>query len=573
MGREYRHGRSHSRERERELGMDRRRGRSHSRERELGREYRRGRSHSRERELGRDRRRGRHRSSSSESRRRRKRSISPIDQNDKWRYRRRYCPASLDKGRDSDYYHDTERHDASYRLPRSRSYERQTESCSRYERRLHRNKSPLSRSASRNGSVGPCAAKSVHVSEMGQLSRLCQPPSAAGAQVHAAGHSNAEVLLGVGAVTEQPTENHEVVPCSLQRSVPVLIATHQAFIEALQSVHGKAEALPIERVRVFCVTDADRVAQPNSQAEVPASWWISLSNSVDVDCQYLISSGRMYEEVNNWLRDTLMRGSPDVVNRYRQRDDTAWFGVQHSVDVVNVEVDTACGQQRKMYEYVEEAKLKRLAEIIMRHFATASGRTSTELMARSVDDVTDSNLTTATTKGIAIMVSSRKEQEVVLSRLLTLLQDRFGFVRCTCSLEDFQRGSADVLITYDWAILVAHESSKASGVKSSRTESSITGPLRFPTMVVNYGFPRVFLEPGKEESLLECLVMRTRALLKGYGTADGTIRRTNQTGPSPDSGSPMVATKSSVLTLLTERQAYGRLGRLFVQRAQALATP
>ncbi|KAH8609077.1 hypothetical protein ERJ75_001231500 [Trypanosoma vivax] len=43
-------GRSHSRERERELGREYRRGRSHSRERELGMDRRRGRSHSRERE-------------------------------------------------------------------------------------------------------------------------------------------------------------------------------------------------------------------------------------------------------------------------------------------------------------------------------------------------------------------------------------------------------------------------------------------------------------------------------------------------------------------------------------------
>ncbi|KAF8278605.1 hypothetical protein TcBrA4_0114800 [Trypanosoma cruzi] len=42
-------------------------------------------------------------------------------------------------------------------------------------------------------------------------------------------------------------------------------------------------------------------------------------------------------------------------------------------------------------------------------------------------------------------------------------------------------------------------------------------PVEF---VVNFGFPRALMAPGKEESLLECLVIRTRTLLHHTAARD-----------------------------------------------------
>ncbi|KAF8278618.1 hypothetical protein TcBrA4_0114790 [Trypanosoma cruzi] len=147
----------------------------------------------------------------------------------------------------------------------------------------------------------------------------------------------------------------EEIPQFLQQHVPILIGTHQSLVEALQTVRGQAEILPLECVRIVCISDADRMAQPNSQMAVPTSWWISLSNAVDVECQYIVSASRMYDEVDGWLQETLLQETPDVVNRYRQRDDTVWDGVQHIIEEVLVDEAEEYGAQQ-MLSGVEAGK-------------------------------------------------------------------------------------------------------------------------------------------------------------------------------------------------------------------------
>ncbi|EKF27413.1 hypothetical protein MOQ_008866 [Trypanosoma cruzi marinkellei] len=305
--------------------------------------------------------------------------------------------------------------------------------------------------------------------------------------------------------TLMPTASCEQIPQFLQQHVPILIATHQSLVEALQMVRGQAEILPLECVRIACISDADRMAQPNSQMAVPTSWWISFSNAVDVECQYIVSASRMYDEVDGWLQETLLQDTPDVVNRYRQRDDTVWDGVQHIIEEVLVDEAEEYAAQH-MFERVEAAKLRRLLRIVKQHFCSSHANSGGHSEVAGTHHLTHgsaaSNPATPFTSSVGrmvVVVSSRKEQDSVFPQLLTGLRESDARVHCTCQLADFQRGEADVLVTYDWMLCVASDD---GGVRNRPVD-----------VVVNFGFPRALMAPGKEESLLECLVIRTRTLL------------------------------------------------------------
>ncbi|KEG11099.1 hypothetical protein DQ04_02981040 [Trypanosoma grayi] len=362
---------------------------------------------------------------------------------------------------------------------------------------------------------------------------------------------------------------HKEIPKFLQQRVPILITTHQSIAEALEKVRGQAEVLPLECVRVVCVSDADRVAQPTSQVAVDASWWISVSNAVDVECQYIVSASRMYDEVEGWLRNTLLRDTPDVVNSYRQRDDTVWCGVQHLAEVVAVEGMEERNAQ-PMFERVEAVKVDRLIQIVAQHFRSSDA-----------SDVADPSFSSSAAPGsavgslppsvgqVAIVVASRREQEAVLPQLLAGLQRRAAQVRATCDMHDFQRGNADVLVTYDWALCTSAASAGVSAHDASRRRVEV---------IVNYAFPRMLLAPGKEESLLECLTIRTRTLLHGAAAADACTKDVEEEDAAQGEGvsaffaaaSRTARAQPTVWTLLTERQMHGRPGKLLMSRAHAL---
>ncbi|RNF19295.1 uncharacterized protein Tco025E_04230 [Trypanosoma conorhini] len=353
------------------------------------------------------------------------------------------------------------------------------------------------------------------------------------------------------------------VPRFLQQRLPVLIATHQSLVEALQLVQGQAEVLPLECVRIVCISDADRVAQPTSQTVVPMSWWISLSNAVDVECQYIVSAARMYDEVDGWLQESLLQGTPDAVNRYRQRDDTVWDGVQHILEEVTVdEAEEHAGQH--MFERVEAAKLRRLLGLVTRHFRAShvngvehSDVADAHHHARGAAATSSAAPFASSVGRMVVVVSSRKEQDAVFPQLLAALRERDARLRCTCQLADFQRGAADVLVAYDWMLCVAGDGGDATP--------------RPVEVVVNFGFPRALMAPGREGSLLECLEIRTRTLLRPTAAdaaqaSDGTTAAFFAQDAAPARAQP------TVVTLLTERQLHGRFGRLLTSRAQALAS-
>ncbi|PWU93409.1 hypothetical protein C4B63_31g267 [Trypanosoma cruzi] len=364
--------------------------------------------------------------------------------------------------------------------------------------------------------------------------------------------------------TSMATGFCEEIPQFLQQHVPILIGTHQSLVEALQTVRGQAEIIPLECVRIVCISDADRMAQPNSQMAVPTSWWISLSNAVDVECQYIVSASRMYDEVDGWLQETLLQETPDVVNRYRQRDDTVWDGVQHIIEEVLVDEAEEYGAQQ-MFERVEAAKVRRLLRIVKQHFCSShvnsGGHSEVAASRHHTDGSAASNSATPLTSSVGrmvVVVSSRKEQESVFPQLLTGLRESDARVHCTCQMADFQRGEADVLVTYDWMLCVASDD---GGMKNR--------PVEF---VVNFGFPRALMAPGKEESLLECLVIRTRTLLHHTAARDTVDEKDDESFFFEGRDAPVVRTQPTVLTLLTERQIHGRFGRLLTSRAQAMSS-
>ncbi|CBH13627.1 hypothetical protein, conserved [Trypanosoma brucei gambiense DAL972] len=362
-------------------------------------------------------------------------------------------------------------------------------------------------------------------------------------------------------VRQSVLDDVEEVPHCLQQHVPILLATHQSFADALQEVRGQAEMLPFECIRVVCISDADRVAQPNSQASLLPSWWVSFSNAVDVDCQFIVSASRMLDEVDTWLRETVLNDTPNVINRYRQRDDTVWLAVQHIIEVVHVDEPTDYRQSRQSYEGVEGAKLDRLADIVTRHFSPPHGTGAADGAAGNVADASSSHHASSMVGRLIVMVSSRKEQEAVFSHLFSLLQSQSDRVRCTCQWEEFQQGNADLLVAYDWMVTIAHDHSEGE----SRSHCPIS-------VVVNYSFPRMLLAPGKEESLLECLVIRTRSLLCGYAPAGVNDHPKDQRSGVFGREGNITRMPLSVLTILTARQVHGRLGRLLQQRAQALTS-
>lgn len=372
--------------------------------------------------------------------------------------------------------------------------------------------------------------------------------------------------------------NHAAVSCGeipfcLQCRVPILIVTQQSLVEALQLVQGQAEVLPLESVRIVCISDADRIAQPVSQACIPTSWWVSFSNAVDVECQYIVSASRMYDEVDGWLRETLLRETPDVVNRYRQRDDTVWCGVDHLVEAVRVveeEEDEEKGRRQRavqqFFERVDAAKIGRLFDIILQHFSLAhagSVDNNDTVMHRhgnfgnsggnnsnENNDSGDKASLPSLVGRLVVVVASRREQEFVFQQLSSGLEKSAACVCCTCSLQDFQRGEADVLVAYDWMLCSFDDEMNLSG--------------RPVEKVVNFSFPRALMAPGKEESLLECIMIRARTLLHHK-----EFEESNNGKVGDDLSSFAVGTRLSVVTLLTDRQINGRIGRLLTLRAQA----
>ncbi|RNF01996.1 hypothetical protein TraAM80_06658 [Trypanosoma rangeli] len=163
---------------------------------------------------------------------------------------------------------------------------------------------------------------------------------------------------------------------------------------------------------------------------------------------------------------------------------------------------------------------------------------------------------------MVVVVSSRKEQDAVFPQLLAGLRGSDARVRCTCQLVEFQRGAADVLVTYDWMLCVA-------GSEDEATHRPVE-------VVVNFGFPRALMAPGREESLLECLVIRTRALLHPTATATETANSAQANDGATTAffaeGGAFAGAQPTVVTLLTERQLHGRFGRLLASRAQAIAS-
>ncbi|KAH9584214.1 hypothetical protein LSM04_004041 [Trypanosoma melophagium] len=359
-------------------------------------------------------------------------------------------------------------------------------------------------------------------------------------------------------VVPPPVSTRDEIPHFLQQRVPILVTTHQSLVEALQLVRGQAEVLPLESVRVVCISDVDRISQPTSQIAAPASWWISFSNAVDVDCQYILSAARLYDEVNIWMRGTILRDSPDVVHRYRQRDDTVWHGgVQHVLDVVRVEEIVEERSKQELYERVDAAKLQRLVDIVIHHFRSASGN----------DKGHTSGTSPASVGRVVIVVSSRKEQELIFQHVQSELAKSTAWVQCVCHFSDFYRSNADVLVTYDWMVSLASDTENMTGRRVS--------------LLVNYGFPRILLAPGKEEELLECVVIRTRTFLhrpitlkqerESENEEKGGEQNKDESGFFAEDGNDSRGQRT-VITLLTERQVYGRLGKLLLSRAQAISS-
>eukprot|EP00796_Vickermania_ingenoplastis_P007025 gene7025-4983_t len=366
------------------------------------------------------------------------------------------------------------------------------------------------------------------------------------------------------------------LPSYLTRRIPVLLLTYHGLREALESSGSggggmiTSVALPLERVGLFAVMEADKVLRPPLRDSLTASHWVSVMNAMDVDCQVVVTTRSQLEDVHSLMVSAFV---PDCKEEdlwcWSLEDQAIWRFLQVDVEPVNVqptggedghegraappgELDAfgrphGGGGPRVTGVDIDTAKLLHTAGLVLQHFRERSEGWQGP--------------------AVVVVCGSRREQETVaqhLGKILLESQSRSaaperrhdedeeehtpshagaGLLRLTTVPEAFGRGHAEILVLTDTQL---HDP------REQRTLTQLVSPN--VRLLLHYSIPKGALM-GSEEGLREVLATRARRLL---GSTAQLWRRLRL--PSTDAAGRELMECIPCRVLLTEHQLKGRVG-------------
>ncbi|KAG5482333.1 hypothetical protein LSCM4_05586 [Leishmania orientalis] len=385
-------------------------------------------------------------------------------------------------------------------------------------------------------------------------------------------------MTSYATVVEEPTSSGErqreaieagtasEQPDALCQRVPLLITTYHALQTALELVQGEASALPpLEHVRVALFTNLERALMPPLKESFVHSWWLSLVNALDVECQFVVTADRMGNEVRGFLNSTILPDAGERLVHFDQRDGSIWAMMKVQVCAVPVEAPVAAlppnsgsgGRPRISGSDIDAAKVAHLYSTISEHISSAACRA-----AHSRDDAALAASGGGQLARVVVVCSARREQSLVVTQLQCLLSDQerganAAVLRVTERAEVFRASEAEVLVLTD----------------AQLTDPRVLRDVHQCTevdLILHFSLPRPVMMRLEKEEIIDVLAQRGRAIL---GTSKQFCARrwwrvaaaASAAGgdaaiAEPNSAADFVPAKVECLLLLTEHNMHGRAG-------------
>ncbi|KAI5691805.1 hypothetical protein MNV84_02192 [Leishmania braziliensis] len=362
---------------------------------------------------------------------------------------------------------------------------------------------------------------------------------------------------------EDPTAERSDI---LRQRVPLLITTYHALQTVLGMVQGEASALPpLEHVRVALFANLERALMPPLKESFLHSWWLSLVNALDVECQFVVTADRMGREVRGFLDSTVIPDAGERLVHFDQRDASVWAMMNVQVRAVPVEVPVAAsppnsgnaGRPRISGSDIDAAKVAHLFSIITEHMSSADSHATRD------GDVS----AFAAHRGrqgarVVVICSARREQALVVTQLQGLLGDHehdthAAVVRVTERAELFRASGAEVLVLTD---------AQLADPRVARDVQHCTDV----DLILHFSLPRPVMTQLEKKEIIDLLAQRGRTILgnskqfcarrwwrtaavasaAGVGAASG----------APNNALDFVPVKVECQLLMTEHNVHGRAG-------------
>ncbi|KAG5508759.1 hypothetical protein JKF63_05257 [Porcisia hertigi] len=362
----------------------------------------------------------------------------------------------------------------------------------------------------------------------------------------------------------------------LRQRVPLLITTYHALQTALGMVQGEASALPpLEHVRVALFANLERALMPPLKDSFLHTWWVSLVNALDVECQFVVTADRMGSEVRGFLDSTVVPDAGERLVHFEQSDASIWAIMDVQVCAVPVELPAAAsppndgsgGRPRISASDIDAAKVIYLFSTINKHMPPKGldemkyGETAAIAAHRDRQAAR-----------VVVVCSARREQSQVVTRLQRLFEDQEqdrhpSMVRVTDTAELFRASGAEVLVVTD---------AQLADPRVLRDVHQCTEV----DLILHFSLPRPVMVHLEKKEIIDVLAQRGRAILghsKQFssrrwwrGEAAASTVGGGGGGDAAASGSPnnitdFLPTKVQCQLLLTEHNMHGRAGSCVVE--------
>ncbi|KAG5481974.1 hypothetical protein LSCM1_05686 [Leishmania martiniquensis] len=505
----------------------------------------------------------------------------------------------------SRHHHHHHRSDSSSRKHRHRHRSRSDERRSRYRSSRHRDRKSPRASSAASSSFSSSTASSPTSSPRSQVARspprsplkgeavlpLVPDNSAAPTTSCGVGAVELEYVAppavsmevsatgcAAAAVAEKPASNGEEqreaaevgilsgLPDDLHQRVPLLITTYHALQTALELVQGEASALPpLEHVRVALLANLERVLMPPLKESFVHSWWLSLVNALDVECQFVVTADRMGNEVRGFLSSTILPDAGERLVHFGQHDGSIWAIMNVQVCAVPVEAPVAAsppesgsgGRPRLSGSDIDAAKVAHLFSIISKHILSTGCRAN--YSGRSAAFAANGGAPAAR---VVIVCSARREQSLVVTQLQRLLSEQehdahAAMTRVTERAEVFRESGAEVLVVTD---------AQLADPRVLRDVHQCTDV----DLIFHFSLPRPVMMRLEKEEIIDVLAQRGRAILGSSKRfcarrwwqveAAASAAGDDTAFGVPNNAADFVLGKVECLLLLTEHNMSGRAG-------------
>ncbi|KAK7198792.1 hypothetical protein NESM_000844700 [Novymonas esmeraldas] len=376
------------------------------------------------------------------------------------------------------------------------------------------------------------------------------------------------------------------VPSFLRQRVPLLLTTYSALQSALNAVQGEASALPpLEHVRVAVLANLERALTPPLKDSFAHAWWLSLTNAVDVECQFVVTAERLSGEVRGFLDSTILPDAGERLVHFEQRDASVWAMMNVEVCAVPVEASAGAadaaaasdaaaaaaaavssrgrrgggGRPRISGGDIDAAKVARLFSAVVEHLSDEGG----EAAAAAQQQQQQQQRRGGGGGGrVVVVCSARREQSTILTQLQQLFDDhvveaRAVPVRVTESAEQFRAMAAEVLVLTDAQLTdprVLRDVHQCAAVD----------------LIIHFSLPRPVMTQLERSEIIGVLAQRGRAVL-GH-SRPFCARRWWRGAHAPHSGSTDYApVKVASLLLMTEHNMHGRAGACVMEALREVA--